>query len=268
VPGLEGDFYVAEGRRATRFTLTGVVAGSEAAEGLEQLRGKFTAATPVTFVSDISTATRVESVLVEELGVREIAGRPERFEYALTLREFLPAPEPEIIPPPPPPPPPPPGVVTTLEVKVEVVGEPNFDFSRILVSATGTRADGSPVPGFTLDEDDRVGDLWLKAEIEPGSYLFTATAAADGMTGQTPATIVAGVDPNRVTIVLQRGARVATALVVHYRFDNSLVEPCMRHVLREVVDRLATGPANERLLIVGHTDKTGSDEYNQALSER
>ena len=28
VPGLEGDFYVAEGRRATRFTLTGVVAGT------------------------------------------------------------------------------------------------------------------------------------------------------------------------------------------------------------------------------------------------
>lgn len=268
VPGLEGDFYVSQGRRATRFTLTGVVAGAEAGEGLEQLRAKFSTATPVAFVSDISTATRVDKVLVEELGVRELAGRPERFEYAFTLRELLEAPDPEIIPPPPPPPPPPPGLTTTLEVRVEVLGEPNFDFSRIVVSATGTKADGTVIPAFTLDEDDRVGNLWLKADVEPGSYVFTATAAADNMSGQAAAEVIAGVDPNRVTIVLQRDARVATALVVHYRFDKALVEPCMRHVLQEVVQRLGAGPANEKLLIVGHTDKTGSDGYNQALSER
>src|SRR5687767_3944431 len=115
VPGLEGDFFASEGRRATRFTLSGVVTGEEAKEGLQKLRDKFNLATPVPFVSDISTATRVDQVLIEELGVREIAGRPERFEYAFALREFLPAPPPEIIPPPPPPPPPPPGVTTSLE---------------------------------------------------------------------------------------------------------------------------------------------------------
>ena len=116
VPGLEGDFFASEGRRATRFTLTGVVTGAESGEGLEKLRDKFSSATPVPFVSDISTATRVDKVLVEELGVREIAGRPERFEYSITLREFLAPPEPEIIPQQPPAPPPPPGLETSLDV--------------------------------------------------------------------------------------------------------------------------------------------------------
>jgi outer membrane protein OmpA-like peptidoglycan-associated protein len=265
VPGLEGDFFASQGRRATRFTLSGVVTGDEVKERLQKLRDKFDLATPVAFVSDISTATRVDEVLIEELGVREIAGRPERFEYAFTLREFLPAPPPEIIPPPPPPPPPPPGVTTSLEVKVEVLGDPNFDFSRVTVSFTGTKTDGTSVSG---ELKNRFGQLWVEATFDPGNYTFTATAAADGMTGQTAAAVIAGVDPNRVTIVLQRGAIVATALVVHYRFDKALVEPCMRHVLAEVVERATSGPADEKLLIVGHTDKTGSDEYNQSLSER
>ena len=80
VPGLEGDFFASQGRRATRFTLNGVVTGEEAKESLKKLRDKFNLATPVPFVSDISTATRVDEVLIEELGVSEIAGRPERFD--------------------------------------------------------------------------------------------------------------------------------------------------------------------------------------------
>lgn len=95
VPALEGDFFQGLGRRATQISLTGVLTGPEAGEGLNTLRDKFRAAEPISFVADITTATRVDQVLIEEMGVRELAGRPERFEYAFTLREFIPAPEPE-----------------------------------------------------------------------------------------------------------------------------------------------------------------------------
>lgn len=88
VPALEGDFLQGLGRRATQVTLTGVLTGPEVGEGLKTLRDKFRAAEPVPFVADITTATRVGQVLIEEMGVRELAGVPERFEYALTLREF------------------------------------------------------------------------------------------------------------------------------------------------------------------------------------
>ncbi|MES1241726.1 MAG: hypothetical protein ABUT39_08925 [Acidobacteriota bacterium] len=92
VPALEGDFLQDLGCRATRVTLTGVLAGPEAGEGLQGLREKLRAAAPVPFVSDIGTATKVDRVLIEELGVRELAGRPARFEYSVALREHIPPP--------------------------------------------------------------------------------------------------------------------------------------------------------------------------------
>jgi hypothetical protein len=93
VPALEGDFLQRLGRRATRIELTGVLLGTDVRKSLNDVRAKFRAAEPVTFVADIATATRVGQVLIEDLGVRELAGTPERYEYALGLREFIPPPK-------------------------------------------------------------------------------------------------------------------------------------------------------------------------------
>src|ERR1700730_2401276 len=90
VPALEGDFLQDLGRRATRIALAGVMSGAAAAGDLKGLREKFRAARSVPFVSDIGTATSVDQVLIEELGVRELAGKPARFEYALDLRQLIP----------------------------------------------------------------------------------------------------------------------------------------------------------------------------------
>ena len=95
VPGLEGDFLQDLGRRATRFDLHGVMTGAGAAGALKTLRQKHRAATPVPFVADIATATKIDRVLIEALGIREIAGRPEKFEYNMKLVEFIPAPPPQ-----------------------------------------------------------------------------------------------------------------------------------------------------------------------------
>ncbi|NJD69867.1 MAG: hypothetical protein FIA90_14675, partial [candidate division NC10 bacterium] len=92
VPALEGDFLQDLGRRSSRVSLTGVMIGEEVADALKKLRDKFRAAEPVSFVADIATATKVDKVLIEEMGIRDLAGKPERFEYALTLREFIPPP--------------------------------------------------------------------------------------------------------------------------------------------------------------------------------
>lgn len=90
VPALEGDFLQRLGRRANQINLRGFLTGPEVADGLKTLRDKFRAAEPVPFVTDIATATQVGDVLIEEMGVRELAGKPERFEYALTLRQYVP----------------------------------------------------------------------------------------------------------------------------------------------------------------------------------
>lgn len=88
IPALEGDFLQRLGRRGSRVSLAGVVVGPEVRERLQELRTKVRTAEPVPFASDIATATRLAEVLVEELDVREIAGRPERFEVTLALREL------------------------------------------------------------------------------------------------------------------------------------------------------------------------------------
>jgi hypothetical protein len=75
--------------------LAGVVAGPGSRERLQELRSKLRAAEPVSFVSDVATATRLAEVMLEELEFRELAGKPERYEVALALRELTEPPEAE-----------------------------------------------------------------------------------------------------------------------------------------------------------------------------
>jgi outer membrane protein OmpA-like peptidoglycan-associated protein len=254
VPALEGDFLQDLGRRAVRVTLAGVLSGAEAGEDLKGLREKFHAAAPVPFVSDIATATKVDKVLIEEMGVRELAGRTERFEYALSLREYTPPPAvteetPPVIPVPPVP------VTATLVVEVIVEGEPGFDFSRVRVAAAGR----------TLA--NRVGNVWTEADFPPGSHTVEAVVdEPDSMTGSAPAEVREG-ETTQVTITLRRGAAIAKAFVIHFWFDKAFIEPCLREVLQRVVAYSDAHP-DEKVLIVGHTDLVGSDDYNQSLSER
>ncbi len=86
------------------------------------------------------------------------------------------------------------------------------------------------------------------------------------MSGAATAALRSG-ETKRVQVALRRGVLIATAFVVHFRFDKSFVEPCMRGVLREVL-RHAAEHADQKLVIVGHTDRSGSEAYNQSLSER
>jgi hypothetical protein len=267
VPALEGDFLQELGRRATTITLTGVLAGEEVADELKRLREKFRAAETVPFVADIATATRVDDVLIEEMGVRELAGRTQVFEYAFTLRELIPPPPPETEPPPVIPPPPIEPETGTLEVEVIVEGRTDFDFSTVNLTVDGTQADGTPLPPRTLT--NRTRNLWTEKAFPPGTY--TARAVVVGppaMRGEVSAEVKPG-QLTHVTIVLRPGAvtNIAQVFVVHFHFDKAFVEPCMRAVLEQVAQRVAAN-ADEHLVIVGQTDLTGSTAYNQSLSER
>ena len=274
VPALEGDFLQRQGRRATRLTVAGVLTGAEVADGLSALREKFRAAEPVSFVADIATATRVDQVLIEEMGVRELAGKPQRFEYSFTLREFTPPPATKREEPPPPPPPPPPSVDTgTLVVDVTVEGQPDFDMGRLTVTVEGTQDDGASL-SRTLT--NRQNNVWSEENFPLGQYTATATdSGSPAMSGSASGTVRAG-QTTRIQITLHPAAVniIAKAFMVHFHFDKAFVEPCMRHVLRQVAE-YAQDHTDEKLVIVGHTDEVGDDVpgggpllYNQSLSER
>lgn len=88
-PGMAGSLLQNLGRRPFRVALWGVAAGPDAQSLLEELDKKWREGNPLTFTADIVADARVENVLIEDLHVQELAGRPERFAYVLTLREFI-----------------------------------------------------------------------------------------------------------------------------------------------------------------------------------
>jgi len=94
-PGMSGSLLQNLGRRPTRLVLWGVAVGSEAQSFTEKLDEKFRAATPVPFTADIVADAEIETMLIEDLKIQQLAGKPERFAYVLALREFIEPVEPE-----------------------------------------------------------------------------------------------------------------------------------------------------------------------------
>ncbi len=266
IPALEGDFFQGLGRRASQVTLTGVLSGAEVADSLKNLRDKFRGAAPVAFVADIATATRIDQVLIEEMGVRELAGKPSRFEYAFTLREFIPATPPRSeIPPPPPPPPPPKPDVANLIVEVIVEGQPEFDHDGTVVEVF----DNDSGTTRTIPNSKRTAkNVWEELDFPPGNYTVKATTAEPNrMTASKTVTIDPG-ETEHVILQMQAGGKFAEYFVIHFWFDKAFIEPCMRPVMRQIAAHAEKNKSGKKLLILGHTDLTGGDDYNQSLSER
>ncbi len=67
-----------------------------------------------------------------------------------------------------------------------------------------------------------------------------------------------------------RAVTPATVEVVidRFDFDKSKLKPSMMDELDRLVARVKKTPANEQLVLVGHTDSVGTVQYNQGLSER
>jgi len=87
LPGMEGSLLQNLGRRPTRLVLWGIAGGPDAAEFVEKLEAKFRAGQPVPFAADIIADAEIDTMLIENLQLQELAGKPERFAYALTLRD-------------------------------------------------------------------------------------------------------------------------------------------------------------------------------------
>ncbi len=94
-PGMDGSLLQNLGRRPERLTLWGVAAGDDALEFVENLEQKFRANQPLPFVADIVADSEIEQMVIDDLQYQELAGKPDRYAYTLTLREYIEPVEPE-----------------------------------------------------------------------------------------------------------------------------------------------------------------------------
>jgi hypothetical protein len=94
-PGKDGSMLQNLGRAPTAVTVRGVATDPASLDLVEQLKTDLRTGRPVAFVADITTDTTIEQVLIDDLQVRQLAGRPDRYAYVLTLREYVEPVEPE-----------------------------------------------------------------------------------------------------------------------------------------------------------------------------
>jgi hypothetical protein len=95
IPGKTGSVYQDLNTTPTRIAIAGSLYGEESrSEFVEQIREKYQAGGPVTFVADIVTATQVQYVLIEQLLMRENAQAPDQVDFEMVLSESPPPPPP------------------------------------------------------------------------------------------------------------------------------------------------------------------------------
>lgn len=87
--GKDGSLLQNLGRAPTTVTVSGVATDPAALALVEKLKENLRTGVAVPFIADITTDCAIDAVLIDDLQVRQLAGRPDRFGYLLTLREFV-----------------------------------------------------------------------------------------------------------------------------------------------------------------------------------
>lgn len=147
IPGRVGSLFQDMNSSPTRIAIAGSLYGDEARnQFFEQLRGKFQAGQPVTFVADIVNATEVQYVIVEDLRVQQSGRLPDQLDYYVALRES----------PPPPPPPDPLGGIDTGLLDQAAGFMDTINGALDIIDTLGSVPDlGDPTPPLT----GALGDL-------------------------------------------------------------------------------------------------------------
>lgn len=121
--------------------------------------------------------------------------------------------------------------------------------------------------------DAQVGAPSPAAAGPHGAGTTTGTTGATGTTGTTGSTAASDPDLLLITITsVDIDTRLAVLCrlpgsSVFFKFDSAQLQPAARERLQQIASCVTTGAAKGKdLLIVGRTDPSGPDQYNQQLS--
>lgn len=88
-PGKDGSLLQNLGRAPTTVTVVGMASDPQALDLVQRLKQDLRTGVAVPFVADITTDSEIDQVLIDDLRIRQLAGRPDRYAYVLVLREFI-----------------------------------------------------------------------------------------------------------------------------------------------------------------------------------
>lgn len=86
---MDGSYFQNMGRKPTCVMLAGIASGADALGFAEQLDDKFNQGEPVSFIADIIADADIETLLIDDVQLEELAGKPNRFAYVITLKEYI-----------------------------------------------------------------------------------------------------------------------------------------------------------------------------------
>lgn len=95
IPGLAGDLHQDLGTESLAVEIKGSLHGDELRDSfLEEIREKYNNGAPLSFVADITTATELEEVIIENFEVSENNQSANTISYRIVLRQYVEPPEP------------------------------------------------------------------------------------------------------------------------------------------------------------------------------
>ncbi len=111
------------------------------------------------------------------------------------------------------------------------------------------------------------------APVDPGSYKLVVRAAGyrDGTCGgempATPTDVLVDC-PLEPALVKVTANEITIQQQIQFQVDSAIILPESDGLMREIADTLIKNPRISRVEVQGHTDSSGSAEYNQKLSEQ
>jgi hypothetical protein len=173
VPGMEGSAVQDLGRTAVNVSFKGVVMGDSARSVMEMLRSRFKSGEPVSFNSDISGAADVTRVVIEDLAIGEIAGNVDRYDYSISLKEYVEPPQKQSSPPP------------QDEDAKKWMDDKADENDKGINNVTGKvlDVDGNPKKGITIkikgEDEERTVEtdekgVYVVKDLPPGEYTIVA----------------------------------------------------------------------------------------------
>lgn len=118
----------------------------------------------------------------------------------------------------------------------------------------------NPPPGQFLPSNPNIGSA-PPVNITPGNVTGTDQPLVDNQGNISHADLEKFADR-------PADREVFKAYTVFFEFDQSTIKASERSKIEAVADFLKKAPADNDLLIEGHCDQRGTEEYNRALGER